>query len=311
MNNFGYRRSVTLTILIINVIVFFLFRTILFYFIRLFALSPYEFFYKFYFWQPLTYMFIHGDFSHLFFNMFIFFQVGLLLETLWGPKKFLIFYILSGAITGILSISIYFLSGLKNILLIGASGAIYSLMVGFALTMPESIVNLYFIIPIKAKYTPFVFAALDIFFWLISSTGDIGNTRISHLGHLIGILIGFILYPLIVNKYVSYSDIFNIRRKRPFFKDNIEKNFNLHKKFKEEDNFSDYMLIQNSLYKIKNNIGFSQYEIEKLLELANKIKNEDRIICDEITFDPLDIKCLKCPKIALCILRYIKSKNLD
>ncbi|MCX8059030.1 MAG: rhomboid family intramembrane serine protease [Spirochaetes bacterium] len=308
MYNYNTKRSATLIILIINILSFFLFRSIFYYFIGYFALSSYGVFYKFYFWQLVTYMFLHGDFSHLFFNMFIFFQVGLLLEALWGQKKFLIFYFLSGAITGLISIFIYFLAGLNNIFLIGASGAIYSLMVGFALTMPESIVNIYFIIPIKAKYTPFLFAAIDIFFWIItpSPSGAIGS-RVSHLGHLIGIIVGFILYPILINKYISFSEIFNINKKSNIFYNN----FSNRKKFKNENIKNEVEIIQNSIYKIKNNIGFSQYEIEELINISQKLNQNEKIICDSNIFEINNIDCLKCPKIALCILRYIKDHNLD
>jgi|YNPMSStandDraft_2_1061718.scaffolds.fasta_scaffold02579_2 membrane associated rhomboid family serine protease len=298
------KRSWTLIILILNIFFFFLFRTVLYPLIIFFSLNPLLLFKKFYFWQPLTYMFIHGDFSHLFFNMFIFFQVGLLLESLWGSKKFLLFYLLSGYITGLISTIIYYFIGLQDILLIGASGAIYALMVGFALTMPESIVNLYFIIPIKAKYTPILFAAIDIFFALLTpyESGQ-ASSRISHLGHIVGILIGFILFPIIVNKNTNIKEIFNINFKKT--SNNAFNNFKLNN-FNEEK-----ILINNSLYKIKNNIGFSQYEIEKLREIALKFKNKEALICDESIFNVENIDCLKCPKIALCILRYIELNNLN
>ena len=143
-------------------------------------------------WQPFTYMFIHGDFFHLFMNMFVLWMFGSEMESIWGSKGFLKYYF----ITGIGSGTIWLLLNIDNPIsvLIGASGAIYGVLIAYGLMFPNRKVLIYFLFPIKVKYFVLLLGAIAF----ISSIGDTGS-NISHLTHLSGMLIGFIYLKSPVN----------------------------------------------------------------------------------------------------------------
>ena len=136
-------------------------------------------------WQPVTYMFIHGDFFHVFMNMFVLWMFGSEMESIWGRREFIKYYFITGIGSGI----IWLLLNISNSysVLIGASGAIYGILLAYGLMFPNRKVLIYFLFPIKVKYFVILLGAVAF----ISSIGDSGS-NISHLTHLSGMLIGFI-----------------------------------------------------------------------------------------------------------------------
>ena len=136
-------------------------------------------------WQPVTYMFIHGDFFHLFMNMFVLWMFGSEMESIWGSRGFLKYYFITGIGSGL----IWLLLNISNpfSVLIGASGAIYGVLLAYGLMFPNRKVLIYFLFPIKVKYFVLLLGVIAF----ISSIGDAGS-NISHLTHLSGMLIGFI-----------------------------------------------------------------------------------------------------------------------
>jgi len=136
-------------------------------------------------WQPVTYMFIHGDFFHVFMNMFVLWMFGFEMESIWGSREFIKYYFITGIGSGI----IWLLLNISNSysVLIGASGAIYGILLAYGLMFPNRKVLIYFLFPIKVKYFVILLGAVAF----ISSIGDSGS-NISHLTHLSGMLIGFI-----------------------------------------------------------------------------------------------------------------------
>jgi membrane associated rhomboid family serine protease len=146
------------------------------------ALYPYNSgFFKPY--QLVTHMFAHGGFLHILFNMYALWIFGSVLERMWGPKKFLIFYLVCGLAAGLTQM--FFVT---NAPAIGASGAIMGLLAAFAYTFPNTE---FFIIPfpfpIKAKYMAAIFAAYDLF------GGFAGGDNVAHFAHLGGLVMGLIL----------------------------------------------------------------------------------------------------------------------
>jgi len=137
---------------------------------------------KFFVWQFFTHMFMHGNLLHLFFNMFSLFLFGTALEQMWGPKRFLSYYIVSGLGGGLLDYLININSVIPSI---GASGAVYGVLLAYGLTFPETILYLNFFIPVKAKYAVIIFGVMELFFGLT-------NTRsgIAHFAHLGGLITG-------------------------------------------------------------------------------------------------------------------------
>ncbi len=177
----------------------------------------------FYVWQVLTYMFMHGSLIHIFSNMFGLFMFGGLLESRWGAKRFLNFYLITGlgalAIQmGVQALEVYQLTGaivhgksietmiatlpqdqaqtligIYSTPMVGASGAIFGVLVAFGMLYPNmELMLIFFPIPIKAKY----FIPLYIVFELYSGVSRTPGDSVAHFAHLGGALIGFILVKL-------------------------------------------------------------------------------------------------------------------
>jgi membrane associated rhomboid family serine protease len=150
-----------------------------------FALNPISDGFNFQIWQLFTYQFMHGGFSHILFNMFALWMFGMEIENIWGSKKFLIYYLVCGVAAGLAQL---FISPLYSspAVTIGASGAIFGVMIAFAMLFPDRHIFLYFLIPIRAKYLIGFLFVLEIF-WI----GDAGS-NVAHLAHLGGALAGFL-----------------------------------------------------------------------------------------------------------------------
>jgi membrane associated rhomboid family serine protease len=131
-------------------------------------------------WGAITYMFLHGDFWHLFFNMLILFFFGPPLENRWGSKEFLKYYLLCGL--GGVALSFLFVSAW----IVGASAAMYGLMLAFALNWPNTPIYIWGVFPVKAKWlVAFLFVAS-----LFNAVGGAGG-GVAHFAHLGGIVTGF------------------------------------------------------------------------------------------------------------------------
>ena len=146
------------------------------------ALYPYNSgFFKPY--QLVTHMFAHGGFFHILFNMYALWMFGSVLERVWGPKRFLIFYLACGLGAAVAQMFI----GQPAI---GASGAVMGLLAAFAYLFPNTeFYILPFPFPIKAKYMVAIYAAIDLFGGLHPGASD----NIAHFAHLGGLVMGFIL----------------------------------------------------------------------------------------------------------------------
>ena len=189
---------------------------------------------KFQLWQPLTHMFMHGDFSHIFFNMFGLYMFGTPLEQMWGRNKFIFFYLSTGFGAALLQMCLYHYQVQEGIqvlqtlglgsaevkqflessvltpgvieqadveilrsayqafsaVLVGASGALYGVLVGFAMLFPNAQLMLLFPpIPIMAKYLVPILILIDLFFGFSSySMGPI-----AHFAHVGGALTGLVM----------------------------------------------------------------------------------------------------------------------
>ncbi len=148
---------------------------------------------RFMIWQPFTYMFLHGNFLHIFFNLFALWMFAGELELQWGSNTFLRYYLFSGIGAGIFIAVMNFVIFEKygsSPITIGASGALYAILLAYGLTWPNREVLLYFLFPIKMKYLVIIFGAIEFFGTISSAQGAGGN--ISHIGHLGGLVSGFI-----------------------------------------------------------------------------------------------------------------------
>ena len=164
-------------------------------------------------WQFFTHMFMHGDFSHILSNMFALWMFGSILENVWGPKRFLIFYIVCGlgaalCHMGVLyyqteqAINLFNAATYENQLMLrediiirlreatlGASGAVFGCLAAFGYLFPNTFIYIYFMIPLKAKWFVMIYAGFELFQAVQNSAGD----NVAHVAHLGGALVGIIL----------------------------------------------------------------------------------------------------------------------
>jgi membrane associated rhomboid family serine protease len=139
---------------------------------------------RFWLWQTVTYMFLHGGPFHLLFNAYMLWALGKVIEVQWGTKSFLFYYFLCGVGAAAVNVLVepHALSPV-----IGASGAIYGLLVAFAMMYPDAVFLVMFIVPLKAKHAVIFFAVLELMF---SATAN--QSHIANLAHLGGMATGFL-----------------------------------------------------------------------------------------------------------------------
>lgn len=185
----------------------------------IFGLSHEGFINRLMLWQPLTYMFMHGGWLHIFFNLLGLWMFAGEVENYLGEKRFIRFYIISGLGAGLfialMNYYVYLSYGFSGVT-IGASGALYAILIAYAMLWPDREVLLYFLFPIKIKYLLLAYGLFEFFGTLSTAAGKAGN--ISHIGHLGGLAAGYFLIRSYrspsFKKSASFSFIENFRKKR-------------------------------------------------------------------------------------------------
>ena len=137
-------------------------------------------------WQVVTYMFMHGSFWHLFFNMLALWMFGAELEHTWGSKKFLAFYLLCGLGGAFANLVVAPLLG-QAAPTVGASGAVFGVLIAFGMLFPDRPIYIYFLLPVRAKYFVAVYIGLELFYG-VTGTSD----GVAHFAHLGGAAVGFL-----------------------------------------------------------------------------------------------------------------------
>ena len=155
--------------------------------------------YELYLWQLFTYIFLHGDIPHILFNLLALWMFGGELENLWGSKRFLFYFFFCGIGAGMITVlcTIILTPQYQLVPVIGASGAIYGILLAFGWLFPNRPIYVYFLFPIPAKYFVAIFGFLEFIYF---SRG--GGGGISHITHLGGLFFGFVYmaYPVIRQK---------------------------------------------------------------------------------------------------------------
>lgn len=159
--------------------------------VRSLALVPAAVLTHFAVWQPVTYMFLHGGIGHLLFNMLALWMFGTELERTWGTRFFLRYYFVTGIGAALVSIAwsltpFPFARALYETPVIGASGAIYGLLLAYGMYYPHRTVFLY-IFPVPARYAVVILGAIAF----LSSVGSSGD-GVAHVAHLGGLLVGYL-----------------------------------------------------------------------------------------------------------------------
>jgi len=137
-------------------------------------------------WQPFTYMYLHAGFGHVLMNMFLLWMLGIEVEQTWGTKKFLIFYTVCGLGGGVAHFILSNMLGLPSGPLVGASGAIFGVMMAFWFMFPDRYVYIYFLFPIRTKYLIPILIAIEVYSLYGNSAGD----NVAHLAHIGGAITG-------------------------------------------------------------------------------------------------------------------------
>ena len=222
-NRGGFLSSIpvaTRNIIVINVLVW-----IMCYLNKGFMYETFSLFYptspSFHWWQPVTHMFMHGGFWHLFFNMYTLYMFGRVLEDRWGARKFLIFYFVTGLGAALVHTGVEWIQmqswmsqvaegsmaaqakihALKMTPTVGASGAIYGILMGFAMLYPDVRMGLVFPpVYMKAKWFVLIFGAIEL---LTGITGVGGG--IAHFAHLGGLIFGYLLIMYWKKKHTLYG----------------------------------------------------------------------------------------------------------
>jgi membrane associated rhomboid family serine protease len=159
-----------------------------------FGLIPLLVWKKYFLWQLFTYIFLHGGLSHILFNLIALWMFGGELENYWGSKKFLRYFLYCGIGAGICTV---IFSPYQFVPVIGASGAIYGILLAFGWLFPNRPILIYFLLPIPAKYFVIIFGLIELFSSMQGTGGGI-----AHLTHLGGLIFGifYMAYPTIRQK---------------------------------------------------------------------------------------------------------------
>jgi len=140
-------------------------------------------------WTFFTYMFMHGNFTHIIFNMLGLFIFGVQVERQMGSREFLLYYFLTGTLAGFFSFLVYCFTGNYLAALMGASGALFAVQLAYAVLYPNSIIYIWGILPLRAPVMVLAFTVLSLVFIL---TGMQGN--VAHLTHLAGFAFGWLYF---------------------------------------------------------------------------------------------------------------------
>ncbi len=146
-----------------------------------FGLQPVLFLKARYYWQLFTYMFMHGSWSHLLGNMIGLLFFGLYIERQLGSKEFLLFYSICGVFCGAVSLAVYLFFGFYGVVLVGASGAVYAVLLLFAVIFPRSTVFIMGMVPVPAPILVAIYAGIAVFEQAFGM-----NQGVAHMTHLSG-----------------------------------------------------------------------------------------------------------------------------
>ena len=235
-------------------------------FFRLFGLVPSTFISDLMLWQPFTYLFFHAQFyssvgiSHILLNMLGLWVFGRELEQAWGKTKFLIFYFITGVGSGLIT---YFFQMNSDNPVIGASGAVYGILLAYGISYPNRMLYIWGLIPVRSMWLVIIMGTIAFF-------GLLGNADgISHVTHISGMVIGYVL----LKKKWRWRDVwFKIRKKTIEFQVQRYEEKSIKKKMLQKD----IDVILDKIQKIGFS-GLSDKEQSKLYEASKTMsKNEKK-----------------------------------
>jgi len=180
-----------------------------------FGLVPWYVTRRLFVWQLFTYMFLHANIFHLFFNMLFLYFFGMDLERVWGTRRFYQYYFLTGIGAGCITVLIKALLDIHGtgpsiaIPTIGASGAIFGVLIAAAIMFPDRVVWLFFLIPVPMKLLAAASIVIEFFLSL-----ELGGDNVSHITHLGGALVGYLYLRRGLFLYRLRNDYLDWKRRR-------------------------------------------------------------------------------------------------
>ena len=263
-----------------------------------FGLTPYLVVGKFYVWQIFTYMFLHGDFVHIFFNMYALLLFGMPVEQLWGSKKFLIYYFFTGVGAGITILVMNLFLGDIGFFIptIGASGAVFGLLLAFGMLFPDAELLVFFFFPMKAKYLVVLYGGIELYLQITSG----GTSSISHLGHLGGLLFGLIYFFVTRRRGIEF--------KAKKIKAVLQNELNKRKDDMASQSTNQDRALLNILEKIKKGgvSSLTDDELQFIKRMDIFFEHRDGL-CVEGDFSSTDEYCRKCDHYQACLMREIRK----
>ncbi|ACF47278.1 MAG: rhomboid family intramembrane serine protease [Prosthecochloris sp.] len=199
-------------------------------------------------WQLVTYMFMHGGLAHILFNMFALWLFGAEIENYWGTKEFTAYYFVCGIGAALINLATTIGSPYPTV---GASGAVFGILLAFGMMFPDRYIFLYFLFPIKAKYFVAGYAAIELLMGINNSTMGSGS-NIAHFAHIGGMVAGF--------AYIK------IRQQGWSFSDWIEKTF----PNRDDTKSSGPTLYKSKNTTVANNDKTTEAEIDAILDKISK-----------------------------------------
>lgn len=151
----------------------------------IFSLVPSYILYRHYYWQFLTYMFTHATVSHFIFNIISLYIFGTAVERRIGSREFLLYYLLTGVLSGVASYAMFYMAN-TNTVLLGASGAIYALLILFSVLYPRSVIYVFGLIPVQAPLLIILYFIIELISGLTAHDG------VAHMTHLSGLVFGLL-----------------------------------------------------------------------------------------------------------------------
>ncbi|MFP4151311.1 MAG: rhomboid family intramembrane serine protease [Alkalispirochaeta sp.] len=183
-----YNGNITFILIGINLFVFFA-STISRDIVTYLAMNPALTVVEGFIWQPFTYMFAHSGISHLLFNMLGLFFFGTQVEHQLGSWEFLLFYLLTGLLAGVFSLGVYWFTGSYYVFLLGASGAVFAVLLAFATFFPDAEIYIFGIIPVRAAVLVIGYTVIELFSQMSGRGGNV-----AHLTHLAGFAFAYLYF---------------------------------------------------------------------------------------------------------------------
>jgi membrane associated rhomboid family serine protease len=283
-------------------------------FVTLFSLFPVMIAKYGWVWQFITYMFLHGSELHLFFNMYALFLFGRPLEEKWGWKRFLAYYLVTGAGAGIVTFLWNLIQG-SSIPTVGASGAIFGLLLAFGLEFPDVILLLFFVVPLRARFAVFVWGGLELVFLL---TGVM--QRVGHFTHLAGLLFGYLYYLIGIRSGFGGGKPRGARARRLRALDPRARRGGSHPRGyrtgsarlggerAEHRAAKDIELAVALKEKVRNADPLSRADTAFLLKLKKAFDERGGGVCDAAEFDLTAESCRSCEDFDACLYRFLIGK---